>query len=179
MTMTLQQLSTGPVLTKHEQGVHIIFASSEALQESQIDAAAATLTSASPIPIAVTDIIVFGQQPWHMVNGRLEKHPEVHTSFQQTVLKLLPERGETAVWWSEEHFTITAITPDPHSHTPNPTPLLRPFDPPDTRPGNDHSGQPIHIAKSARPSDDSRKHEFKIAFTRDNGLPIDPNMKCL
>src|SRR6185436_4812071 len=121
-TATTTTLSTGPTLTKHEQGVHIIFTSTELEQlvgpspsDAQREAGASALQAASPIPIAVTDIIVVGHEPWHIVDGRLEAHPAVHTKFQQTVLKLLPERGETAVWWSEEPFTITDITPDPHS----------------------------------------------------------------
>ena len=182
-TATLTPLSSGPILTKHQQGVHIIFASPELEQqvgpdpdEAQREAGAGALTAASPIPIAVTDIIVLAGQPWHMVNGRLEKHPDVHTSFRQTVLKLLPERGETAVWWSEERFDITGIAPEPHVQ--NPTTLQRPFDPPRTEPGADQTGRTIHVAKSAVPSNGSQNHEFKITFTG-NGIPIDPNMRCL
>lgn len=172
-------LSTGPALAKQEQGVHIIFVPPEVQpdpgpdvypSEEELDAVSAAIGD-----VAVTDVIVFAGKPWHKVQGRLRKHPEVHTEFQQTVLKLLIERRETAVWWSEHRFEITEIALHDHAAGGSaPTELPRPS----TADDYDASGTPIHVAKSSVPPEESRNHEYKVTFTRDNHK-IDPNMKCI
>jgi hypothetical protein len=181
MTSAVVTLSTGPRLAKEEQGVHIIFFPPEVEpdpgpdvlpSQEELDAVADAIGN-----VAVTDVIVFRGKPWHMVNRCLRKHPEVHTEFQQTVLKLLIERGEKAVWWSEHSFEITRI--DVHDHADGSSVAAPPpFPVPPTNTEEDASHMPIHVARSIVPIDGARNHEYKIAFTRSKQV-IDPNMKCL
>jgi hypothetical protein len=171
-------LSTGPALAKQEQGVHIIFVPPEVQpdpgpdvypSQEELDAVSSAIGD-----VAVTDVIVFAGKPWHKVQGRLRKHPDVHTEFQQTVLKLLIERGETAVWWSEHDFTITEIKA--HDHAVGGS--APPFPVPATADDYDASGMRIRVAKSSVPPEAARNHEYKVTFTRSQQT-IDPNMKCI
>ena len=112
--MTVANLSKGPVLV--ERAVHIIFVpdgvagvseTSDVLPTDAQLAEAATFDHiGSPAP---TDVIVFARRPWHYVDGKLRKHPEVHHDYPDTVLELDVARGEKVLWWSERVFTITNI----------------------------------------------------------------------
>jgi hypothetical protein len=182
MTTTVAHLSRGPVLV--ERAVHIIFvpdgvagvdAASDALPtDAQLAEAANYSYIGSP---AETDVIVFARRPWHYVDGKLRKHPEVHHDYPNTVLELDVARGEKVLWWSERDFTITQIAG--HSaadaNAPNPFASM-----PVTRPetGVDHlTPTTIHVARAPVPIETARGHEYKITFTS-GGQRIDPNMRC-
>ena len=181
MPVGVMNFSTGPKLERHEQGVHIIFVPPDVQPDpgpgvvpnpQELDDVSAAVGD-----VAVTDVIVFRGKPWHKVQGRLREHPDVHTKFQQTVLKLLIERGETAVWWSEHHFEITEIKAHSHGHSES-TAIPDPFPKPPTRLDKDLSGMPIHVARSDVPVDGAKNHEYKVSFKR-SGQTIDPNMRCI
>ena len=180
MTITVANLSRGPVLV--ERAVHIIFVpdgvagvseTSDVLPtDAQLAEAAKFAHIGSPAP---TDVIVFARRPWHYVDGKLRKHPEVHHDFPNTVLELDVARGEKALWWSERDFSITLIAGHDGAIAPDP------FAVPVTRPeaGVDHATPTtIHVARAPVPSASSRGHEYKITFTSDGVGPIDPNMRC-
>ena len=180
MAATVKELSTGPSLVKVEQGVHIIFRPPEVERDpgpdvlpspEELDALAAAIGEDA----AVTDVVVYKGKPWHMVHGRPRKHPEVHRDFPQTVLKLVIERGEKAVWWSEDHFEITRL--EAHGDTDSAA-IPPPFPVPPTREEQDGAHRPIHVARSMVPVEGARNHEYKITFKR-SGQTIDPNMKCI
>ena len=180
MTTTVANLSKGPVLV--ERAVHIIFipdgvggvdSASDALPtEAQLAEAAKYIFIGSP---AETDVIVFAKRPWHYVDGKLRKHPEVHHEYPSTVLELDVARGEKVLWWSERDFTITQITGHDGAIAPDPFAAM-----PVTRPeaGVDHATPTtIHVARAPVPREAARGHEYKITFTS-GGQAIDPNMRC-
>jgi hypothetical protein len=108
------------------------------------------------------------------VNDRLEKHPEVHVKYPQTILTLLVGH-QKGVWWSEQHFDITGIGPHDAAvaaPVPFPTPPTR------LESDVDSLAPQIHVARSAAPVPEAKQHEYKITF-RGNGRTIDPNMKCI
>jgi len=181
--------SRGPVLEEGvDQGVHIIFLPPEVEadpgptvlpSQAELDAAALSVPNARP-----TDIVVFRGKPWHKVHGRLEKHPEVHVRFPETILELRVQE-QKAVWWSEHDFRITRIEP----HTPaaaaksasyKEAPPEKPFPEPPTNLESDVDGLAarIHVARSQTPIPEARSFEYKINFTR-SGRTVDPNMRCL
>ena len=182
MTITVANLSRGPVLV--ERAVHIIFVpdgvagvseTSDVLPTDAQLAEAATFDHiGSPAP---TDVIVFARRPWHYVDGKLRKHPEVHHDYPDTVLELDVARGEKVLWWSERGFTITNIAAhDPLVTAPPPfaeMPVTRP------EPGVDHpTPTTIHVARAPVPSASARGHEYKITFTNTEVGSVDPNMRC-
>ncbi len=182
MTITVANLSRGPVLA--ERAVHIIFVpdgvagvseTSDVLPtDAQLAEAARFDHIGSPAP---TDVIVFARRPWHYVDGKLRKHPEVHHDYPDTVLELDVLRGEKVLWWSERGFTITNIAShDPLVSAPPPFAEM-----PVTRPesGVEHpTPTTIHVARAPVPNASARGHEYKVTFTTDAVGPIDPNMRC-
>ena len=171
---TAVTLSSGPVLRPGiDKAVHIIFvppeveAPSEATEDERLSVAAAVG------PVQVTDVIVFRGRPWHVVNGRLEEHPEVHTKFPNTILDISVDRREQAVWWSEQPFKITGITS--HHGGAAPDPFEKPLTGPERPVGE--AAEDIHVARSSASSALAKDHEYKISFERD-GRIIDPNMRC-
>jgi hypothetical protein len=180
MAMVEANLSRGPKLEPGvDKGVHIIFVPPEVAadpgpdvppSQKQLDLVAISVPNAKE-----TDVIVFAGKPWHLVNHKLEKHPEVHTKYRQTVLELHVER-EKAVWWSEDYFEITDI--GPHHDTAVAVP--EPFPLPTTTSEKDIDGRakPIHVARSKEPDAKARGHEYKITFEW-NRRKIDPNMRCI
>jgi hypothetical protein len=183
------EYSRGPVLEEGvDRGVHIIFIPPDVEadpgpnvfpSQAELDAAAISVPNAK-----ATDVIVFKGKPWHMVNRRLEKHPQVHTRHPETVLELLVER-QKAVWWSEHEFTISRIELHDHaaaasarSYTTDPP--ARPFPEPATKRESDVGGlaAEIHVARSMPPARDARSFEYKVTLTR-NGRTIYPNMRCI
>ena len=181
-TTTVANLSRGPVLV--ERAVHIIFVpdgvagvseTSDTLPtEEQLAEAGKFEHIGSPAP---TDVVVFAKRPWHYVDGKLRKHPEVHHDFPNTVLEVDVARGEKVLWWSERGFTITNIAShDPQVIAPDPFAEM-----PVTRPeaGVDQpASMTIHVARAPVPSAGSRGHEYKITFTNTEVGAIDPNMRC-
>lgn len=186
MEITLT-LAGGPRLEAGiDKGVHLIFyppneaapGAQHPPSDQELEALARALTAAQKeaSPIQETDVIVFRGLPWHMVNGKLKKHPQVHHDHPHTVLELKVE-VQRGVWWSEEHFTIESITK--HSeHTPAAAPA-QPFARPDTGSEPDVSGRVpvLHVARSTPPVRAALKAEYKLSFKR-NGRLIDPNMRC-
>jgi hypothetical protein len=173
MTMAVT-LSTGPVLRPGiEKAVHIIFvppdveAPSDATEEERVSVA----TTVGPVQ--ETDVIVFRGRPWHVVKGRLEKHPDVHTLSPATILDISVDRREQVVWWSEQPFKITGITG--HHSVDDPTPFANPLTGPERPAGG--PAEDIHVARSSAPSVLSKGHEYKISFQRGDRV-IDPNMRC-
>ena len=181
MTMTVENLSRGPVLV--ERAVHIIFvpdgvggvdpASTQLPTDAQLADAAQFIYIGNP---AQTDVIVFAGRPWHYVDGKLRPHPQVHIDYPNTVLELDVARGEKALWWSEREFTIAQIA----GHSPQDANAPDPFAAiPATRAENgvDHPATTIHVARSPVPSPSASGHEYKITFAS-GGRTIDPNMRC-
>jgi hypothetical protein len=171
--------SKGPVLEPGvDKGVHIIFHPPDGKvdpdsyvppTQAERDAVAKAHPDATP-----TDVIVYKGKPWHRVNDTLEKHPEVHVKYPQTILTLVVER-QKGVWWSEQHFDITSIGPHDAAvaaPVPFPTPPTR------LESDVDSLAPQIHVARSAAPVPEAKQHEYKITF-RGNGRTIDPNMKCI
>jgi hypothetical protein len=183
------EYSRGPVLEPGvDQGVHIIFIPPDVEvdpgpnvlpSQAELDAAAISVPSAK-----ATDVIVFKGRPWHLVRGRLEKHPEVHGTHPETVLKVAVEH-QKVVWWSEHDFRVTRIELHDHataasSASVTTAPPPKPFAEPETRREGDVEGlaAQIHVARSTPPIRDAKTFEYKITFTR-NGRTIDPNMRCI
>jgi hypothetical protein len=189
-------LSPGPTLAKAEQGVHIIFVPPEVALDPGPDAKPSQhdldrIAAALPNAVA-TDVIVFAGRPWHKVKDHLRKHPEVHKDFKQTVLKLLIERGETAVWWSEQEFAIHDIKLETHEHgsgaTAHPPGTTLPSSPFQNLPKTEHvkdidnNPDRIYVARSEVPSEAAEGLEYKITIRRitiNGDSLIDPNMKCI
>jgi hypothetical protein len=188
MDATLEY-SRGPRLEEGvDQGVHIIFippaveadpGPNVLPSQAELDAAALSIPHAK-----ATDVIVFKGKPWHMVNRRLEKHPEVHTRHPETVLKVLVER-QKAVWWSEHEFKISRIELHEHAAAASGAsdtvaPPDKPFPEPATMRESDVDGlaAQIHVARSKPPVREAKTFEYKITFTR-GGRTVDPNMRCL
>ena len=169
-------LSSGPVLRPGiEKSVHIIFVPPEV--EAPSDATTDELVSvpAAIGPVQLTDVIVFRGRPWHVVNGRLEKHPEVHETVRETVLDISIDRREQVVWWSEHPFTITEIGSHHAGAAPAPDPFARPLTGPE-RPAGEPAAD-IHVARSSAADSSARGHEYKITLKRGDRV-IDPNMRC-
>jgi hypothetical protein len=174
------KLSKGPTLEPGvDQGVHIIFVPPEVAgdpgtdvppSQKQLDVVGDAVASAKE-----TDVIVFAGRPWHLVNHKLEKHPEVHIKYPDSVLKVRVS-VERAVWWSEEDFRITDIGP----HHPAAAAGPPPFPLPTTTPETDIAkrAEPIYVARSKEPDPKAQDHEYKITFVW-NKRKIDPNMKCI
>ena len=177
---------SGPVIAPGiEKAVHIIFIPPEVEADpgpnvlptqQELDAAALTVPDAKE-----TDVIVFKGKPWHMVNRKLEKHPEVHAAHQGTVLELVVER-QKAVWWSEHAFTIKNIVLHKAGSTEPaaPPPPSKPFPEPETGEEDDAGGlapNRIHVARSIPPRWEAKSHEYKVTFER-NDRTVDPNMRC-
>jgi hypothetical protein len=119
---------------------------------------------------AMTDVVVFGGRPFHFAGGKLRDHPQVHRDFPGTILVLYKSRRNTAVWWSEEQFTITRIEKE---HPQNAGTADYPFDEtPVTMPEGD-----LWVARSKVPKDTAYGQQYKITFTM-GGRTIDPNMDC-
>lgn len=175
MTVTLLK---GPDLVKEERGVHIIFVPDDAVPcQSHADPTPDELKQvASHIgPTQETDVIVFGGRPWHFAGNALRKHPGVHHTFPNTVLKLRRSTRDRAVWWSEKPFTITAIEQeDPKDANRARYPFSQP---PETRPQSTFGGT-IFVARSTVPVDAAYGQEYKISFQME-GRTIDPNMDCI
>jgi len=173
MTLTL---ATGPDLAAEERGVHIIFVPDDAVPcgspgnptEQELKLVAQHVGFPAP-----TDIIVFCGLPWHFADGKLKKHPDVHATNPETVLRLDRRTHDRAVWWSEKNFEIKKF----EQETPDTSKAKEPFDHiPSTRP-QDSVGASIFVARSEVPRDDAYGQEYKITFKM-NGITIDPNMEC-
>jgi len=170
-------LSAGPVLAAEERGVHIIFVPDGAVScgspgnptEDELKEVAKLVGFPAP-----TDIIVFCGNPFHFAGGKLKKHPEVHTSNPETVLKLDRRTHDRAVWWSETQFTITRIDQEhPQDSRLAPSPFAAP---PVTTREPDTTG-PLWVARSPLPTNNAYGQEYKITFQM-AGSTIDPNMEC-
>jgi hypothetical protein len=174
-------LSRGPELEPGiDKGVHIIFYPPEGPgpmptnDEFAVIERTLALAEKESGPILETDVIVIRELPYHRVNGKLKKHPEVHHEHPHTVLDLKVEL-ERGVWWSEERFTIKEIKPHgPHHPAIAPQ---KPFPEPHTETRPDVTGREIHVARSATAAKEAKKAEYKLTFKR-NGRLIDPNMRC-
>jgi hypothetical protein len=130
-----------------------------------------------------TDIVVYNGQPWHFAGGILHPHPRVHHDHPETVLRLSLTRHESAVWWSEEDFTITKIVLAPHHgdanqataptnqpHFPFSAPLAKGEE-------QDEQKRRIFVVRSTVPVPEADNRTFKITFTI-HGEAIDPDMHC-
>jgi hypothetical protein len=171
-------LSTGPDLAAEERGVHIIFVPDDLVScgspgnptDDELKQVAQHIGYPAP-----TDVIVFGGRPWHFAQGLLKKHPEVHTSNPETVLKLDRRTHDRAVWWSENQFTITRIEQE---HPQNVKLAPSPFaESPVTRSQSDTTGL-LWVARSPLPMNNAYGQEYKITFEME-GKTIDPNMDCV
>jgi hypothetical protein len=175
MTITL---SVGPKLVNGEKGVHIIYVSAEMLAGEAGGGQGTTVALQQVAKLvgnpAVTDVVVFAGEPWHVVNHELKAHPQVHKDYPETVLRIHRLRDETVVWWSEKPFTITAITPEPPKKRGKPE---YPFAVPATRPEDGSDNKAIFVARSDVPIKEADDQEYKIAFKME-GQSIDPNMYC-
>jgi hypothetical protein len=171
-------LSTGPVLAAEERGVHIIFVSEDTVPcgspgnptEQELKLVAQPQYIGFPAP---TDIIVFCGLPWHFAGGKLKKHPDVHTSNPETVLKLDRRTRDRPVWWSEMPFTITKIEKE---NPKDPTLAASPFPVAPVTSDTDTIG--LFVARSPVPTSNAYGQGYKITFTM-NGSTIDPNMDCV
>ena len=180
MAATILSLSTGPKVpdVQKNKRVHILQLSMDGGESSASPPDSAIEDVAKQIgPPKPTDIIVFDHQPWHFAGGALRSHPRVHVDYPETILQLSISRGETAVWWSEENFTITDI--DYSHHAPRAAEAPKnPFSAPlETRPEDDGSGKRIYVARSTVPVPKSKGQMYKIKFTI-GGENIDPDMSC-
>jgi hypothetical protein len=171
MTVTL---SAGPVLAAEERGVHIIFVPDGAVScgspgnptEDELEEVAKHIGFPAP-----TDIIVFGGLALHFAGGKLKKHPGVHGTNPETVLKLDRRTHDRAVWWSETQFTITRIDQEnPQNDKFAPSPFVSPV------PERDTNG--LWVARSPLPTNNAYGQEYKITFEM-AGRTIDPNMDCV
>ena len=175
--------STGPKLEKTEKSVHIIKLSEETAlaglsghpsQHQVLSAAAKHVGTPKK-----TDIVVFEHKPWHVVNGELRAHPQVHIDFPETILALSFAAQDKAVWWSEQPFTITGIERSPHyppvHGSPN-YPFSASTPPFDARPEQDQAGQPIFVVRTTPIVKESIGQRYKINFFM--GEDVDPDMSC-
>jgi len=178
MPATIPSLSVGPRLSKLEKGVHILRLSAYGGESGAPPPESAVENVAKQIgPPQPTDIIVFDHQPWHFAGGALRPHPRVHVDHPETILQLSISGRESAVWWSEENFTITDID---YSHHP-PRVDGAPRDPfsaaLETRQEDDRGGKKIFVARSTVPVPKSMGQMYKIRFNI-GGEDIDPDMSC-
>jgi hypothetical protein len=172
MTVTL---SAGPVLAAEERGVHIIFVPDNAVPcgspgnptENELKEVAKFIGFPAP-----TDIIVFGGKPYHFADGKLKKHPDVHATNPETVLRLDRRTHDRAVWWSETRFTITRIEQE---QPPNDRFAPSPFAAAPVTSETDTIG--LYVARSPLPTNNAYGQEYKITFEME-GRTIDPNMEC-
>ena len=165
---------SGPPLDKErERGVHIIFVArdrsiQQAPSRNELDIVAKNVGQANK-----TDVVVFAGKPWHLVNGKLRKHPEVHHDFPDTVLHL--RTGiDSAVWWSETAFQITGIVQE----TPNALTAGYPFSEKPLAKQDMVDGEKLWVARSTVPVPTAFGQEYKITFDM-AGEAIDPNMDCI
>jgi len=178
MADTIPSLSAGPKLSHVEKGVHIlrlsIYGGESGAPPPDSAVGAVTKQIGPPKP---TDIVVFDHQPWHFAGGALKSHPQVHVDHPETILQLSISRGEKAVWWSEEHFTITDIDYSHHSTRVAGAPK-NPFSAPfETVPVDDGKGKTIFVSRSTVPVAQSEGQMYKIKFNI-GGENIDPDMSC-
>lgn len=184
MTVTAT-LSTGPKLDKKiEKGVHIIKVPPKASLAETLGnhASEAELLSEAAKHVgkpAKTDIVVFDHKPWHVLNGQLRPHPQVHTEDKKTILELSFEAQDRAVWWSEQPFRITRVNRSPHHLVVAGSPDY-PFDPPqppyDAKPEQDDQLRTIFVVRSTPIVKPSIGQMYKISFFMDED--IDPDMSC-
>jgi hypothetical protein len=175
--MTLK-LSAGPVLAAEERGVHIIFVPDGAVScgspGNPTDDELTKVAELVGFP-APTDIIVFCGQSYHFAGEKLKKHPGVHGTNPETVLKLDRRTHDRAVWWSETQFTITGIAQEhPQNSRLAPSPFAG--SPVTTREPDSTTG-PLWVARSPLPTNNAYGQEYKITFQME-GRTIDPNMEC-
>jgi hypothetical protein len=177
-------LSTGPKLGKTDKGVHIIRLSPEAAfaevigknpSKEQLLAEAAKHVGAP----AKTDIVVYDHKPWHVVNGQLRPHPQVHDEDKKTILNLSFKDQDKAVWWSEQRFSITRINRSPHHPAVAGSPEY-PFNPParpyDAQLEQDDHGRTIFVVRATPIVEKSIGQMYKISFFMEED--IDPDMSC-
>jgi hypothetical protein len=175
MTVTLLN---GPDLAADERGVHIIFVPDDVVPcgspsnptENELKEVAKHIGKPAP-----TDVIVFGGNPLHFAGEKLKKHPNVHKTNPETVLKLYRSTHDRAVWWSEKDFQINKF----EQETPGDDKKAKePFDqiPPTER--QNSLGGAIFVARSGVPVSQAYGQEYKMTFKMD-GRTIDPNMDCV
>jgi hypothetical protein len=167
-------LADGPVLSDTELGVHIIYMPVER-----------DVPQSSP-----TDIVVFDGKPWHLAGlpghkKERREHPQVHIDFPDTILVISIENQQSAVWWSEEPFTITSIKRSGLDHknrwypeapeADRKAPIYPFADDPPAPPTRNENG--LYVARSTVPVAGSNGHMYKIKFTM-AGKSIDPDMYC-
>ena len=181
--MNVTTKSKGPKLDAKERDVHIIKVTSEgavarmmadhAPQEQILQEVAKHVGRPKK-----TDIVVFDHKPWHVVNGRLRAHPQVHLEDNETILKISFRQQERACWWSEQAFRITRIEPSHHSPSASGAPDY-PFAAGQLPlPGQqevDHDGQPIFVVRCAPIVAGAVGQTYKIHFFMDED--IDPDME--
>jgi hypothetical protein len=181
--ITTAPLSIGPRLDTAEKGVHIIklvptAALAEVMNATPTDAqlTEACLHVGKPAP---TDIVVFDHQPWHVVNGQLKAHPQVHIDHPETILTISFSARERPVWWSEEPFTIKGIQRSHHGTSVAGSPDY-PFDagvmPLAAQAERDLHGRPVFVARATTILKASVGQTYKINFSM--GEDIDPDMSC-
>jgi len=133
-----------------------------------------------PMP---NDIIVYDGKPWHFAGGALHPHPLVHLTHPETVLQLSLKRQESAVWWSDEMFTITKILPVQHhgdadlATAPSGQPYFPFSGPLETVQEEDVQRKKIFVVRSTVPVGEADNRTFKITFTMHDEA-IDPDMHC-
>jgi hypothetical protein len=179
----MTRTSKGPKLDPKERDVRIIKVTSDgalgrmmadhAPQEQILKEAAKHVGQPKK-----TDIVVFDHTPWHVVNGRLRPHPQVHLEDNETIFKISFKQQERPCWWSEQEFRITRIEPSHHSPAVSggadyPFATGRP--PLPGQPELDHDGQPIFVARCPPIVAAAVGQTYKIHFFM--GEDIDPDME--
>ena len=185
-------LANGPKLEDSELGVHIIYVPDWCGGEHAGAAALSQIASqiGNPEP---TDIVVYKGQPLHSAGlpghkKEPREHPKVHIDFPATILVISIEPPQSAVWWSEENFTITSIKPSglthQHKHSCYPeadtiAPTYPFADDPPAPPTRIETvnGRDLYVARSTVPVPASAGHMYKIEFSI-AGKKIDPDMYC-
>jgi hypothetical protein len=177
-------LSTGPKLGKTDKGVHIIRLSAEAEyaeaigkspSEEQLLSEAAKHVGAP----SKTDIVVYDHKPFHVVNGELRPHPQVHDEDKDTILNLSFKDQDKAVWWSEQAFRITRINRSPDRKVVAGSPEY-PFNlapPYDAQTERDEHGRAIFVVRATPIVKTSIGQMYKISFFMEKE-DIDPDMFC-
>jgi len=182
--VNITKKSKGPKLDPKERDVHIINVTPEgamarmmadhAPQERILEEAAKHAGRPKK-----TDVVVFDHRPWHMVNGRLRPHPQVHHEDSETILKISFKQQERACWWSEQPFKITRIEPSAHHSTSGSSTPDYPFATGQTplpgQPELDHDGQEIFVVRCPPIVAAAVGQTYKINFFM--GEDIDPDME--
>ncbi|MBI3493042.1 MAG: hypothetical protein HY047_14870 [Acidobacteria bacterium] len=172
----------GPKIASPEKGVHIIriprtLGTGEPTGSHPTPAARQAaeklLAQVKPGP---TDIVVWARQPWHVVNGDLKDHPQVHADFPQTILTLSVKEKEKAVWWSEAFFEIVGIDYSHHAKRISGAPK-NPFTSDFVTQLEVSGGEEFYVVRSTSPVDTAVGQQYKISFKMGVDA-IDPDMSC-